>query len=231
MKIGYGGMELPEGKVRYADPILKRLEEKFEPKKVSPYFFEFVLEGYDVADAIAMLRDKLLDLLVLDMEKLERRIERLGGEGGGVGFLRSCLAFMEGDSPLCDMEVSAEEGKILNELAPLSWKPVLVLDDPSPEINKLIEQVMEKAGVMFFYTAGKPEVHAWFIREGSDIVTCAGKIHTDLARGFIKGEIVNIDDYGEAHNLNDARAKGLAKLVDRDYVVRHGDIIEIRFNV
>ncbi|MCX6985381.1 MAG: DUF933 domain-containing protein, partial [Lentisphaerae bacterium] len=79
--------------------------------------------------------------------------------------------------------------------------------------------------------AGKPEVHAWLIRKGSDIVTCAGKIHTDLAKGFIKADIVSFNDFKDVFNLQEARTKGLVKLVGREYIIQEGDIIEIRFNV
>ena len=68
-------------------------------------------------------------------------------------------------------------------------------------------------------------------RQDSDIVTCAGKIHSDLARGFIKADIVSYQDFMQVYNMQEARTKGLVKLVDRDYTIRAGDIIEIRFNV
>jgi len=69
------------------------------------------------------------------------------------------------------------------------------------------------------------------VQRDSDIVTCAGKIHSDLARGFIKADIVSYDDFMQVYNMQEARSKGLVKLVDRDYIIREGDIIEIRFNI
>jgi ribosome-binding ATPase YchF (GTP1/OBG family) len=230
MKIAFTGVNIPEGKVKYNDPVLEQLEKKFSPKKVSPYFVEFIKDGYSSADAVVISSASILDLLILDMEKIENRIERC--ESADVSeFLRKCLGFMEEERPLCDLEVSDDERAVLTELAPLSFKPTLILQEDPDDLDMLIKEVMEKAGVTFFYTAGKPEVHAWFIKKGTDIVTCAGKIHSDLARGFIKADVINIRDYADAHNLNDARSKGLVKLVDRDYEVQEGDIIEIRFNV
>lgn len=99
------------------------------------------------------------------------------------------------------------------------------------DTNDMISDVLEKAGMMFFYTSGPKESHAWLVEKNSDIVTCAGKIHTDLARGFIKGDIVEFDDYMSAHNFNDCRTKGFVKVVDRDFIVPDGSVIEIRFNV
>ena len=128
------------------------------------------------------------------------------------------------------MEFNENEQKYLRMMSPLSMKPVAVIDGIL-ETNELIKKVLEKSGVIFFYTAGKQEVHAWPVNAGSDIVACAGKIHTDLARGFIKADIVSFEDFMKCHNMNDAKSKGFVKLVDRDYIIKEGDIIEIRFNI
>ena len=230
MKIAYAGLDIPEGKVKYDDPIVNQLVEKFDPKKISPYFFNFIADDFEQGDAIVVAADNVLDILIFDMEKIEGRIARISDDAE-IAFWKRCIELMEEGTPLCDMEVSDSETALLAELAPLSYKPVFVTDSFDGDLNALIKATMEKAGVMFFYTAGKPEVHTWFVDVGDDIVTCAGKIHSDLARGFIKAEIVNIKDYGEVHNLNDARAKGLTQLVDKDYIIQQGDIVDIRFNV
>jgi ribosome-binding ATPase YchF (GTP1/OBG family) len=128
------------------------------------------------------------------------------------------------------VDFSDEELTLLKTLAPLSLKPTVIAAS-QPEINDAIEQVLHKAGIVFFYTADKKEVHAWPVKENSDIVTCAGKIHSDLARGFIKAEIVSYEDLMSVYNWQEARTKGLVRLVDRDYTIREGDVIEIRFNV
>jgi len=231
MKIAFAGLDIPEGKRKLEDPIIKKLEEKFQPKKSVPFFVEFIKDGFDEADAIVIAADSLLDLLILDMEKIENRLERVEAGSADSALLKRCLETLEGETPLCDMELSDDERTVLAELAPLSAKGVIVVDGEVDDLNDLAWKAIDKAGKAFFYTAGKPEVRSWFIDKDSDAVTCAGKIHTDLARGFIKAEIVNIADYDQAHNLNDARTKGLSKLVDKDYIVQPGDILDIRFNV
>ena len=112
---------------------------------------------------------------------------------------------------------------------PFSLKPVVTLDG-SEEIDTIISLALDKADYMFFYTSGPTESHAWLVKQGSDIVTCAGKIHSDLARGFIKGDVVSFDDYMNCHNFNECKSKGLARLTDRDYIIQPREIIEIRFN-
>ncbi|MBI5573824.1 MAG: DUF933 domain-containing protein [Elusimicrobia bacterium] len=229
MKIGFTGSDLPEGKIKYRDEKLIALEKKCEPDKVSPFFIEFTKDQFVQADAIVFERKKILDLLILDMEKCEVRLLNTN-DTDEKEFLKKCLFYLEKETPLCEAEFSENEQKYLKTLSPLSVKPIVIIDDEL-EINELIKKVIEKSGIIFFYTAGKDEVHAWPVKKGSDIVTCAGKIHTDLARGFIKADIVSFEDFMKCHNMNDAKSKGLAKLVDRDYIVKEADIIEIRFNI
>ena len=230
MKIAYTGLSLPEGKTKYHDPILLALEEQCKPDKVTPYFFECLPDAYEQASAIVMATDSLLDLLILDIEKLENRVENSEDESEK-DLLRRCLAHLEGNQPLCDMAMSEDEQPRLVALGPLSLKPTVVVDAVPDDLGELFRAAMEKAGTMFFYTAGKTEVHAWIVDQGTDAVTCASKIHSDLARGFIKAEIVSFDDFQTAHNMQDARSKGLTQLVDKEFVIAPGTILEIRFNV
>jgi ribosome-binding ATPase YchF (GTP1/OBG family) len=163
------------------------------------------------------------------MEKLETRRDRTG-DPQEQALLGKCLGYLELEMPLCDVSFSEEESALLRGLAPLSLKPTVVAEE-QPEINEIIEAVLTAAGIVFFYTADKKEVHAWPVKEGADIVTCAGKIHSDLAQGFIKADIVSYDDLIRVYNMQEARSKGLVKLVNRDYAICPGDIIEIRFNL
>jgi len=229
MKICFDGFDLPEGKVKFQDEKVTTLEHKFAPQKTTPFYAEFIKEDFQNGDAIFIARDRILDLLILDMEKLETRRDRTG-DPQERQLLDKCLDYLEKETPLCRVEFNEEETALLRGLAPLSLKPTVVADR-QPEVKEIIEPVLEAAGIVFFYTAGKKEVHAWPVAEGADIVTCAGKIHTDLARGFIKADIVSYHDLIHVHNLNEARSKGLVKLVDRDYSIRPGDVVEIRFNI
>ena len=223
------GLDLPEGKVKYQDTRVIHLDQKFEPKKVTPFYAEFIKDDCQQCDGFIVSRDHVWDLFILDMEKLETRLERAGDEAEKQ-LLSRCLAQVEQEIPLCDAVFSEEELALLKQLAPLTLKPTVIAEAP-PAINDAIEQVLKKAGIIFFYTADKKEVHAWPVQKDSDIVTCAGKIHSDLARGFIKAEIVRYEDLMQVYNWQEARAKGLVQLVDRDYTIQAGDIIEIRFNV
>lgn len=229
MKIGFTGIELPQGKIKYNDESLIALEKKDKPKKLSPFFAEFVRDEYIQSEAIVIPRDKILDLLILDMEKIENRLT-CKIDSDEETLLTKCMKNLEKEIPLCDVEFNDEETKIIKSRAPYSLKPVVRIEG-GEEVNTIITLALEKANYMFFYTSGPTESHAWLVKKGSDIITCAGKIHTDLARGFIKGDVTSFEDYMKCHNFNECKSRGLAKLVDRDYVVQPGEVIEIRFNV
>ena len=229
MKIGFIGFDLPEGKVKLHDPIMAGLEKKFEPKKVSPFFAEFIKDNADDCEGVLVAQANALDVFIRDMEKLEARKERAADEAEKA-LLDTCLAALEQETPLCDLTLSDADAVLLKSFSLLTSKPTIVEPSP-PATDDVITRMLDKAGLMFFYTGGKQEVHAWLVKKSSDIVTCAGKIHTDLARGFIRADVVKYKDLMTAHNLYDAKAKGLVKVVERDYIIEPEDVIEIRFSV
>jgi len=220
----------PQGKVKYEDPAVLALVGKFSPKKVTPYYCEFLPDDYETADIIVIARDRVLDLLIHDIEKLENRRERTS-DPDEQALLDRVLAGLEAETPVCDQEFSEPDRERLRTISPLSMKPTLIIDGDAAGPNDLIPRALEKAGLMFFYTSGQPEVHAWLVRRGADAVTCAGKIHSDLARGFVKAEIVPVDDLLQCHSLQDARKRDLTRLVDREFVIPEKTVIDIRFNV
>ncbi len=229
MKIAFTGMELPEGKIKYHDEYLTALQEKDRPRKIAPFFAELFRDEFNRCEVIVLPKDKLLDLLILDMEKMETRLSRVG-EPREKKLVDKCLRVLDQEIPLCDAGFSEEEKGVLRTLAPFSFKPVIQLEG-GETVNTVIESALEKADYMFFYTSAPNEAHAWLVKKNSDILSCAAKIHSDLARGFIKGTVVAFEDYMRCHNLNECKSKGVVKLTDRDYIVQPREIIEIRFNI
>ncbi|HBM17457.1 MAG TPA: hypothetical protein DD381_14105 [Lentisphaeria bacterium] len=229
MKIGFTGITLQEGKLKYIDQNLIALEKKDKPKKVSPYFVEFIKDEFTHADVIVVPSDKILDILILDMEKIETRLTRTN-DTKEKELLAQCQTSLEQEIPLCDMNFTEEELAFLQLSALISVKPILKVNNEE-DPNAIITKAFDKAGYTFFYTTGPKESHAWIIKKDSDIVICAGKIHTDLARGFIRADIVSFEDYLKCHNFNDCKAKGLVRAVNRDYKIQPFEIIEIMFSV
>jgi ribosome-binding ATPase YchF (GTP1/OBG family) len=230
MKIAYAGLKLPEGKVRFEDPVVHALAAKFEPKKVTPYYFEFIGDDFESADIVVVARGSVLDLLIYDIEKMETRLER-SEDDEERAVLTAALAALESEVPVCDMELDETASAHMRQIGPLSLKPVLLVDSDPVDVQQMLPFALEKAGMMFFYTAGQQEVHAWLVGSGFNAQDCAGRIHTDLARGFVKAEIVSVDDMLQCHSMSDARKRGLSRLVDRDFVIPSGTVLEIRFNI
>lgn len=100
-----------------------------------------------------------------------------------------------------------------------------------PSLRRMIRLSYDLLGVQSFFTVGEDEVRAWTMKRGGTALDAAGAIHTDLARGFIRAEVVGYDDLLQAGSLAAARQRGLLRLEGRDYVLRDGDVVEIRFNV
>lgn len=101
----------------------------------------------------------------------------------------------------------------------------------APARDRLIGALYKHLGLITFYTAGEPEAHAWSLRRGESALEAAAVIHTDIARGFIRAEVVSYEDF--ATHKSDAKVKeaGKLRLEGRDYVMRDGDMIHVRFKV
>ena len=98
-------------------------------------------------------------------------------------------------------------------------------------LNRIIKEGYSLLGLISFLTAGKPEVRAWTIKNGTKAPQAAGKIHTDFEKGFIRAEVTSFDDLMACGSMAAAKEKGLVRLEGKDYVMQDGDIVLFRFNV
>ena len=106
------------------------------------------------------------------------------------------------------------------------------LNITEPGRERLIGQAYRLLGLISFFTCGPDEVRAWTLREGDKAVDAAGAIHSDLARGFIRAQVVAFDDYKKhGDSFDECRKAGCLRLEGKEYAVKDGDIIEIRFNI
>jgi GTP-binding protein YchF len=94
--------------------------------------------------------------------------------------------------------------------------------------ERIIRRAYDAVGIITFFTAGDPEARGWNLERGASAVEAAAKIHTDLARGFIRAEVTAFDDLRAAGSLKDAKAKHLQRLEGKDYIVKDGDVIYFR---
>ena len=98
-------------------------------------------------------------------------------------------------------------------------------------LDRLIRTSYDLLGYISFLTAGEDDVHAWTIVKGTKAPKAAGKVHSDIERGFIRAEIVAFEDLKRCGSMAAAKEKGLLRLEGKDYVMQDGDITNFRFNI
>jgi len=98
-------------------------------------------------------------------------------------------------------------------------------------LARLIQASYQMLGLITFFTVGEDEVKAWTLQEGTPAIEAAGKIHSDIARGFIRAEVFHYDDLIQHGNAQTLKEKGLIRLEGKDYAVQDGDCVYFRFNV
>jgi ribosome-binding ATPase YchF (GTP1/OBG family) len=202
-----------------------------------------------------------LELLVADRDHVERRLERVSkqAKSGDVKLkkeveqLERLLAHLDAGHALADW---SEE--LPPELEPLTTKPVIsIVNGPAgadlkleaelaelPEeeaaefrgggesaLGSVVRQLAEILGLITFFTAGEKETRAWSLRKGETALDAAATIHNDIARGFIRCEVLRWDDLVAAGGHAEASRAGKQRLEGKTYVVEDGDVLNIRFNV
>ena len=98
-------------------------------------------------------------------------------------------------------------------------------------LDQLVVSAYDLLGLMTFLTAGEKEVRAWTIERGTRAPQAAGKIHSDIERGFIRAEIVSYGDYVKHRTMDAMRTAGLVRQEGKDYVMQEGDVVNFKFNV
>jgi ribosome-binding ATPase len=201
-----------------------------------------------------------LELLVADRDHVERRLERVAkqAKSGDAKVKREAedlerlLAHLDAGHALADWE-----GDLPPELEPLTTKPLLsIVNGPDgidlqleaelaemPEqeaaefrsgesaLAAVVRQLVETLDLITFFTAGEKDTRAWTLRRGGTAIDAAGTIHSDIARGFIRCEVVRWDDLVAAGGHAEAARAGHQRLEGKTYVVEDGDVLNVRFNV
>ena len=220
-----------------------------------------VLDGFsEGADPERDLEALLLELLVADRDHVERRLERVVKQAKSgdpklraeVEELERLLAHLEQGHSLTEWERPVPEG-----LEPLTTKPIVpVVNGPAgidakleaelaelPEeeaaayrdgpsaLDEVVRRLFEAVDLITFITAGDTDTRAWTLGRGGTALDAAAQIHTDIARGFIRCEVIRWDDLVELGSHAAARKVGKERLEGKAYVVQDGDVINVRFNV
>jgi ribosome-binding ATPase YchF (GTP1/OBG family) len=202
-----------------------------------------------------------LELLIADRDHVERRLERVRKQAKSgdpqlrdeVAQLEAVLAHLEAERPLTEWP-----GEVPPGLEPLTTKPqIVVLNGPDgldakleaelaelPEeeaaafregsagaLGEIARRLYEAVDLISFFTAADNETRAWPLRRGQTALEAAGTIHTDIARGFIRCEVIRWTDFVEAGSRSEVVRRGQQRLEGKNYVVEDGDVLNIRFNL
>lgn len=134
-----------------------------------------------------------------------------------------------------DHESVAMQGKLEMEIAQLNPEDAAVFMQEyginEPGLNRMIRLSYDLLEQQSFFTVGEDEVRAWTVQRGANAQEAAGAIHTDLQKGFIRAEVVAYEDLTSLGSMNEAKAKGKLRLEGKEYIVKDGDIVHIRFNI
>jgi ribosome-binding ATPase YchF (GTP1/OBG family) len=220
-----------------------------------------VLDGFSgtrvPADDLETLR---LELLIADRDHVERRLERVTKQARSgdqklkqeVAELERVLAHVDAGGTLAGWPSQLSSG-----LEPLTTKPLLAVENglggidlkleaelaemPAEEavafregasaLEEVVRRLGDELGLISFFTAGDKETRAWSLRRGRTALEAAETIHTDIARGFIRAEVIRWEDLVKAGSHAEAARRGLQRLEGKTYVVQDGDVLNVRFNV
>ena len=202
-----------------------------------------------------------LELLVADRDHVERRVERVEKQAKSgdprlraeVETLKQILAHVDAGGSLADYP-----GELPGELEPLTTKPLIAIvngpagidlkleaelaelpdeeaaafrDGSESALEEIAGRLAQALDLVTFFTAGEQETRAWTLRNGQTALDAAGTIHTDIARGFIRAEVVDWRDLVELGSHAEVAKQGKQRLEGKTYVVRDGDVLNIRFNI
>jgi len=202
-----------------------------------------------------------LELLVADRDHVERRLERVAkqAKSGDARLKREAeqlerlLAHLDAGETLAEW---TEE--LPPELEPLTAKPLIAIENgpggtdlkleaelaelPEAEaaefrgggpsaLGEVVRRLAETLDLITFFTAGEKETRAWTLRRGQTALEAAATIHTDIARGFIRCEVIHWDDLVASGSHTEAARQGKQRLEGKEYVVQDGDVLNVRFNV
>ncbi len=233
MKISvFGISDFPFGKKALVDERLKKLSDLYKSQKITQIQVEFVSEkDLKISDAVICPQDKKLDLIILDMEVVEGKLERQPAPEEA-GILKRAQELLEKETPLCQGEFSPEERKWISNNNFVTIRPVVFVSPGEvDELPALVKKAYAAGGRISFLTGGQKESRAWEIRRGATAVEAAEAIHSDIARGFIRAEVMAYEDLVKVGNVNQAKNEGFLHQQGKDYIVCDGDIMEFKFSV
>ena len=232
MKICVVGVPgIPEGKHNIKDPRMDRTHELVEAKK--KVYAQVDVVGEDGAadcDAILVSSDRLLDLVLKDLEFIETRLSRDPSDEEKAVLLK-LQTHLENEQTVFTAGLTDDDWQALTGHGFVTSNPVTVAEpDEFADPEALMVRAFQGSGYICFLTVGGIENRAWPIRQGTTAAEAAGSIHPALQKGFIRAEVISFSDFLEAGGESQAKRAGKQRLEMKAYVVQDYDVMNIRAN-
>jgi ribosome-binding ATPase YchF (GTP1/OBG family) len=212
-------------------------------------------------DPDADYEELVLELLAADRDHVGKRLERvvkqaksgdakLRAEVSGLEALAAHLDGLQAASELEGVELPPElellttksilriengptgvDLKLEAELAELPEEEAADFREGESALGAVVRELVGRLNLITFFTAGEKETRAWPLRDGETAIDAAAEVHSDIARGFIRAEVIRWDDLVAAGSHGEAKRRGLERVEGKTYVVQDGDVLNVRFNV
>ncbi|GMT48383.1 MAG: ribosome-binding ATPase YchF [bacterium] len=234
LELIFSDLELVEKRLERMEEGARKGKKQDEKERAVLLRCKEALEEEIPVRRVAFNEDEVLSLRHLQFISIKPEVMLLNLHEDDIGSEKGS-ALVEQLRKRFELPVVALSGKIEMEIAQLGQDEaeefLKDLGIKEPAMARLIRICYDHLGLISFHTVGKDEVRAWTIRKGTTARKAAGKIHTDIERGFIRAEVISFKDFIESGSMAVAREKGLVRLEGKTYEVRDGDIINFRFNV
>ena len=233
MKIGIFGFDnFSAGKENIVDQRLDTIKQMAHSAKKAYAQAGLLtdLERLKECDGIISIKDKQLDLILADLEFVEKRLAHTQEEKER-NLLNQLKEQLEKEQFIFELKLSEEDNKILSGYSLLCLRPVfLITPEDLEDKAKVLSSAYSHFGYISFFTANEKEARAWSLKKGITSWQAAGLIHSDIQRGFIRAEVIGFNDLINDGGINQARANNHLRLEGKEYIVQDGDLIKFRFN-
>jgi len=218
-----------EGTFKVKDSRIEILSGIFRPPKVTYPQITFVerQECKDTEGIVILEKDKL-ELIIDDLDIIEKQIFKGNLQ---TELLEKAKSILEKEKFIYE-NILPQERIYLKNIGLKSTEPVFIIkEEKLQNRDELLKEIFSFFGYIIFFTCNQKELRAWSIKKGTTAVEAAAKIHTDIARGFIKAEVISFDVLSKYKRISEIKQRNLVRYEDKDYVVNDADFITFKFNV
>jgi hypothetical protein len=232
MKISaFGINDIVLGKHNVKETRLDQADKLVKAKKKTYPQVELVGQEQALeADAIIILADAKMDLILQDLDFVESRLAKSPAENEKA-VLNKIKGALEKEDFISTLGLTGPEKELISGYGLFTLKPVVVINkEELQDSGSLLAKVLAQSGFICFLTVGDKENRAWLIKKGTTAWEAAGAIHSDIQQGFIRAEIISFADFIACGGETQSKQAGKMRLEQKDYIMQDADLVNFRFN-